>query len=174
MCRGVVFIAQERGPKFNPYFRLGCNWKDSCGRADVGPGCRWRLPCLGQGGLPLEPHHRFRFLFWVFGNGHPAISWWKGGARSLVLQGLNFVHLGTIPKAVNAPVPTTLIARPCCLRSPALTLLFPCGLSRWMKVVKTCRVRGWMWGEEPDGIDPQARWDLKVGREGILMTRLVS
>lgn len=34
----------------------------------------WRSPCPGPGGLPLRPHRRFRFLFWVFGNRHPAIS----------------------------------------------------------------------------------------------------
>lgn len=48
MCvGGVVFIAQERGPKPNPHFRLGCDWKDSSGRADVGPGCRMALTLLG-------------------------------------------------------------------------------------------------------------------------------
>lgn len=38
-----------------------------------------------------------------------------------------------------------------------------------MKVVKTPRVRGWRWGEEPDGIDPQSQMGFKGGGEGILM-----
>lgn len=82
MCRGVVFIAQERGPKSNLCFRLGCNWKESrsvcvCVGGSWrlrGRGAGWRSTCAGQGGLPLGPHRRFRFLFWVFGNRHPAIS----------------------------------------------------------------------------------------------------
>lgn len=43
MCRGVVFIAQERGPKSNLHFRLGCNWKESRRGATAGPGCRMAL-----------------------------------------------------------------------------------------------------------------------------------
>jgi hypothetical protein len=43
---GVCIYSPERGQKSNPSFQLGSNWKDSSGRADVGPRYRWRSPGL--------------------------------------------------------------------------------------------------------------------------------
>lgn len=42
----VCIYSPERGQKSNPSFQLGSNWKDSSGRADVGPRYRWRSPGL--------------------------------------------------------------------------------------------------------------------------------
>lgn len=72
VCVGVVFIAQERGPKSNLRFPLGCNWKESQrsggggGRAaaNTRPECRMALIRLGarrvtSGASPQVP---FPFL----------------------------------------------------------------------------------------------------------------
>lgn len=43
-----------------------------------------------------------------------------------------------------------------------------------MKVVKTPRVWGWRWGEEPAGIDLQSQMGFKGVGEDTLMVSVVS
>lgn len=160
---GGCIYSPERGQKPNPSFQLGSNWKDSSGRADVGPRYRWRSPGLvQQGGFPQGPPSRFHFLFWVFRNcrapprPHAPFGCGKGGAQVLqtwVLQGLNY---GPPRRSLRLPGPQYVYLYFLPLPS-ALTRIIAAISMRAearMEVVKQRRGWGWRWGKEPDGIDP--------------------